>query len=1573
MPHKPATPLLPANEPERLAALQRYKILDTPPEAAFDRLTTLAARLFTVPTVLISLVDTSRAWFKSCIGFDAREVPRDNTLCSFAVLTDEPLIVPNAQLDERFACNPFVQAEPGVRFYAGAPLLSRDGFNLGTLCLLDSQPRAALSAEQQATLVDLAAMVVDELELRAAAQKIAQVDTALLEITRGVGTVTGEAYFDALVQHLAKVLDTDYVYIGLIEGDDPAKKLRTIAICAHGQIVANLEYLLQETPCWQVIEQRRTCCYPRDVQAQFPNAPLLKPLCVESYVAIPFFDASGTPLGLLGVMDSKPLEHVQLAESLLTLFADRTATELERQQTEAALRESEERYRMLFESIDEGFCVMKVLFDTDGAPFDHRILQANPAFERQTGITNPEGKTASELVPGMEHYWNDLYAQVVNTGKSIRIENHLEALNRWFDVLVSRVGDAKTHRVAIVFTDITERKQAEASLRRSEERFQAFMNHSPAAYWITDRDGRVLYLNQTYFHMFQFVAQDVIGKTVHDIYPTDVAQQFLDNIQRAADTHQVVETTEIAPRFDGTMGEFLVYKFPITYEPEDVLVGGVAVDITERKQAEAALRNREEYFRTLADNMSQFAWMADENGWIFWYNQRWFDYTGTTLEEMQGWGWQQVHHLDHVDRVVEHFRHCLETGEDWEDTFPLQGRDGTYRWFLSRAIPIRDEQGQILRWFGTNTDITDRKQTEEALHKSEERYRTLFESIDEGFCVVEVLLDAYDTPIDYHILEVNPTFEQQTGLQQVVGKTARQLNFEEHWIETYGQVALTGEAIRFENSSKTLNRWFDVYACRTGEPDDRKVAIVFKDISDRKRAEEMTRQTAAANAFRVALTDALRPLIDPVAMQAMASRLLGEYLGANRVAYFEVHNADYVIERDYVNGAAGLAGRYPIASFGPKLLSAYHMGRTVSVSDVTADPDLSPEQHSTYAVLEIGAYIGIPLVKEGQLVAGLAIHTSEARVWTPDEIALAEEVAERTWAAVERTRAEALVAADLRETQRLRALGVQLVTEDDIQALYQAILSTAIALTQAEAGTVQILDVTTQELVLLATQGFEQTIITHFGRISESANTPCGMALKTGNRSFVDFDVPESENPDGAKRMLLEAGYRSGQSTPLITRAGKIIGMVSTHWHQHYRPSKRELRFLDLLTRQAADLIEQRLMAAEREKLLVLEQAARAEADRANRIKDEFLAVLSHELRSPLNPILGWTQLLQNGKLDAARQVEALKTIERNAKLQAQLIEDLLDISRIMQGKLTFTAAPVSLAVVIAAAVETVGLAADAKKLPITLDLDPDVAPILGDAGRLQQVVWNLLTNAVKFTPEGGQVTIALRQLEQAAQMQVIDTGRGIQPQFLPHVFEYFRQEDGSTTRNFGGLGLGLAIVRQIVEMHGGTVWAASEGENRGASFTVQLPLSTQAQPPELEPPCHRVTTEAPLSHLQILLVDDEMDTREFQALVLEQSGATVTAVASGLEALQALERFIPDLLVSDIGMAAMDGYMLIEQIRSRRHDAGGRMPALALTAYAGTFAQQRALESGFQAHLTKPVEPEALVKAIISLLRSQP
>jgi PAS domain S-box-containing protein len=396
------------------------------------------------------------------------------------------------------------------------------------------------------------------------------------------------------------------------------------------------------------------------------------------------------------------------------------------------------------------------------------------------------------------------------------------------------------------------------------------------------------------------------------------------------------------------------------------------------------------------------------------------------------------------------------------------------------------------------------------------------------------------------------------------------------------------------------------------------------------------------------------------------------------------------------------------------------------------------------------------------------------------------------------------------------------------------------------------------------------------------------------------------------------------------------------------------------------DITERKQAEEEREDLLLREQAAREVAETANRIKDEFLAVLSHELRTPLNPILGWIKLLRTHQLDEHKQALALETIERNAKLQTQLIGDLLDISRILQGKLTLNMSPVNLAVTIAAAKETVRLAAEAKSIQIHTEIAPDVQLFMGDAGRLQQVVWNLLSNAVKFTPAGGKVNIKLESTNTCTQIQVSDTGKGITPEFLPYVFETFRQADSATTRKFGGLGLGLAIVRNIVEMHGGTVHVDSPGEDQGATFTVKLPLmATSVQPAENQT---SVKTSLNLLGLRVLVVEDEKDTRELLVFTMQQCGAKVIDAASAHEAFKILKQYQPEILVCDIGMPEMDGYAFIRQLRTFSKEQGGQIPAIALTAYAGESDQKQALAAGFQRHLSKPIDFEELVEAIMSL-----
>ncbi|MEH2361714.1 PAS domain-containing hybrid sensor histidine kinase/response regulator [Nostoc sp.] len=402
------------------------------------------------------------------------------------------------------------------------------------------------------------------------------------------------------------------------------------------------------------------------------------------------------------------------------------------------------------------------------------------------------------------------------------------------------------------------------------------------------------------------------------------------------------------------------------------------------------------------------------------------------------------------------------------------------------------------------------------------------------------------------------------------------------------------------------------------------------------------------------------------------------------------------------------------------------------------------------------------------------------------------------------------------------------------------------------------------------------------------------------------------------------------------------------------------------------DITDRKSAEKECANLLQRERTARQQAEIANKIKDEFLAVLSHELRTPLNSILGWSKLLRTRKFDEKATNHALETIERNAKLQTQLIEDLLDVSRILQGKLNLNICPVNLVMVVEAALETVKLAAQAKSIQIQTKFDPTLGQVMGDPNRLQQVVWNLLSNAVKFTPTGGRVEIRLVEADKQAQIQVSDTGKGIGPEFLPYLFDYFRQADSTTTRTFGGLGLGLAIARKLVEMHGGNVQAESPGEGLGATFTVELPLLVRSEDMRYEEKesldCQPESSL--LSDTQVLVVDDEPDIRDLITFILQDYGVEVTAVASAQEALQALSESIPDVLISDIGMPKTDGYMLMRELRSRSPQQGGLVPAIALTAYAGEMNEQQALAAGFQMHISKPVDPDVLVKAIVDLIK---
>jgi signal transduction histidine kinase/CheY-like chemotaxis protein len=486
-------------------------------------------------------------------------------------------------------------------------------------------------------------------------------------------------------------------------------------------------------------------------------------------------------------------------------------------------------------------------------------------------------------------------------------------------------------------------------------------------------------------------------------------------------------------------------------------------------------------------------------------------------------------------------------------------------------------------------------------------------------------------------------------------------------------------------------------------------------------------------------------------------------------------------------------------------------------------------------------------------------------------------------------------------------------------------------------------------------------------------NAPRGVSnvLRTG-RSELYVEVTDEIVEAGARdeehlRLLRELRLRSAMVVPLIAR-GKVLGAMTFAYadaKRHY--SEADLEFAEILAQRCA-------VAIDNARLYAAESHARKNADMANQAKDEFLAAVSHELRTPLTAIMGWVKLLSSPKLEESKKSRALQTIDRNTVAMAELIDDLLDMSRIVSGRLRMDRQRVDLATVLEAAIESIRPAAEAKSIAITLLRDTKPAVLTGDSVRLQQVIWNLLSNAVKFTARGGHVEIVQRQVHSSAEIRVTDSGRGIAPAFLPYIFDPFRQEVATSSRARGGLGLGLAIARRLIELHGGQISVESEGEGRGATFTVTLPLGAVAAVSPADSAKDDTSREASkyhdLSGVHVLVVDDHGDSRDLIRAVLETCGAEVDTAADVDEAMTAFVHRVPNVLISDIGMPGQDGYELIQKVRRLPAHRGGSVPAAALSAYARTEDRRRALNAGYSMHLAKPIEPGELIDVVASLTR---
>ena len=975
-----------------------------------------------------------------------------------------------------------------------------------------------------------------------------------------------------------------------------------------------------------------------------------------------------------------------------TVLAARQQAEAELAAAKEALRQANERTENMLESLTDAFCAVD---------FDWRITYVNG---RALQLLAPLNKSREGLVG--KRLWEE-FEELGGTNLAIELERAMRSrqtgsreffyprLAIWLEARMYPSPDGLT----LYFHDITRRRADQQALIDGNSRLQVALAAGRLGDWRWDAASDRVSLGER--------AADILGLDPETPHPWAELRARLDEPDREVVRREVMHAfatqtdLNIECRLlpDGGPARWiaLVGRADVA---DPALPGsvtgmtGVVQDITSRKSAEDSLRQSEEVLRALANTIPQLAWMARADGAIVWFNERWYEYSGTTPENATGWGWQDTIEPDALPAMLEHWRASIRSGDPFEMEYPIRGADGQYRWFLTRVNAVRDRHGKVVRWFGTNTDVDQVKRVEQALREESK--------------VLELLNN-------------------------------------------------TGSALASTRDLRSL--------------------------------------------LRVA-TDA-------------ASGIAGARFGA-----FFYHGKEsegpkfslYTLSGGTANEFQSFGEPQASALFGPSFRGA----GLVRLDDILDDPRFGPSP-TQFSLLSgqptVRSYLAVPVMAgSGEVLGTMFFGHPEPGIFT-----------ERTERIVRGIAAQAAVALD---------------------------------------------------------------------------NT-----------------------------RLYEAAQQA---------------------------------------------------AEERKILLESEREARAEAERSSQMKDEFLATLSHELRTPLSAILGWAQVLRRGGKAEADLQRGLQTIERNARAQAQLIEDLLDMSRITSGKVLLDMQTLKPEGFLDAAIETVRPAADAKNIRIEKRYQPNPGMVAGDAARLQQVVWNLLSNAIKFTPRDGQVTVELGGGDGSVVVTVHDTGSGIRPEFITHVFERFRQADASMTRRHGGLGLGLAIVKHLIEQHGGTVRAESPGEGQGSSFSFELPLAKAMTRAERRsamilgspPPAAPDLTLRDLSGVSVLVVDDDRDARELILRILTDCHARVRIAASARDAFEALQADMPDLLISDLGMPEVDGFELLSWVRALPRDRGGLLPAVALTAFARSEDRLRALEAGFSSHISKPVEPNELIEAVGSLVR---
>ncbi|WP_199316125.1 PAS domain S-box protein [Tolypothrix sp. FACHB-123] len=1251
-----------------------------------------------------------------------------------------------------------------------------------------------------------------------------------------------------------------------------------------------------------------------------------------------------------------------------------------------------------------------------------RAISVNNKVEALLGI-KPENLLNKTLwdVLSLEATSNlyEYSQQAISKQLPIELEEFYPAFKRWLKVRLVPISTG----LLVYFLDIKDKKDLETKLRKEQDFLNVLLDNVQAGIVACDANGQLKLFNQT--------ARAFHGLPAQPLLPEQWAEYY--NLY-LPDGKTPMKTSDI-PLFRALQGEQVdnveMMIIPKQGIPKILLAHGQAIanlqgekqgavvvmhDITDRQQIENALRESEARLSSIFQTIPDGIVILNSVGKIIGANraaEQILKLTNSGITERvyndPSWSITTITGQPFPEAELPFVRVMLTGKAVYGIEHAIAHADGTTSILSINASPLFNAAGEIISVITAISDITERKQVEAALQESQQRYRSVIEAAAEGI----VLQYA-----DGEIFTCNPSAEKILGLtaDQMMGRTS----LDPRWRAVYengspfpgelhpAMVTLrTGEAqtniimgIHKPDASLT---WISIntrplFHVNSHQP--YAVVASFFDITeqqaalrDRQQAEEkrvqlVREQVARAAAEAAQQQSAFLAEVSAVLASSLDYQQTLQSVADLAVPYFadwcsvDLLNDDGMISRvavahsdpQKVKLGWEVAQSYPrnlADSYG--ISQVMQTGQSQIASQIT-DEQLSaaiPDPEYLEILRELGLKSAIisPLQARGRVFGSISfIFTESNRHYSHKDLTLAEDLARRAAIAIDNARLyqqaqQARQAAEIAcdRTARLQTVTAALSESLTPVQVVEVIVAQSMAVLEAASAMVVLVSEDGTELEIIKAIGYESQLLESWRRFSINSAVPLAEAVRTGEPVWMETVAQRVIRYPHLAEDYSKYDTSAWMSLPLVAE-GRSVGGMSLTFTEYQQLTPEDRQFILAISRQCAQAIS-------RAQLYEAERKARAEAEQANRVKDEFLAVLSHELRSPLNPILGWTKLLQTQKLSPTKTQQALETIERNAKLQAQLIEDLLDISRMLRGKLSLNTAPVNLIEVITGAIETVELAANSKSIHIQTVLQPGKQTVFGDANRLQQVVWNLLSNAIKFTPEGGRVTVNLQEIGSRVQIQVIDNGKGIKADFLPHVFEYFRQADSSTTRKFGGLGLGLAIARQIVELHGGTVAAQSLGEDLGATFTVLLPatsinseFSSDAQPANLS---------VNLTGLRILVVDDEADMGYLAEFILTQHGANVTLATSAAEALTILTQSLPDLLLCDIGMPEMDGYMLMRQLRELSPAQGGIIPAIALTAYASEYDRNQALAAGFQLHLSKPVEPEVLIDAVVGVIQT--